>query len=140
MSPTKINRLLLEAFEKYGNINIIELIDYWYKETYEGAIDWKVREKITLQNIIDSNPDNTYHIGTFGIRDILKYLESEERTIKYFPHKISVEYQDSKDRYNQMNKEHPKEEADKKAFFNHAISLFNPYSESYRFVKKIYDI
>ena len=140
MSPTKINRLLNDALEKYGNINIMEFIDYYYRETYEGACDWKVREKVTLQDIIDSNPTSTYCIGTFGIRDILKYLSNEESAIKYFPYKIHVEYSDSKERWEEMKKQHPKEEADKKAFLEHAFSLFNPYSESYRAIKKIYDI
>ena len=37
MSPTKIIRLLKEALEKYGNIDIMEFIDYYYRDTYEGA-------------------------------------------------------------------------------------------------------
>lgn len=139
MSPTKINRLLNEALEKYGNINIVELIDYYWRETYEGSCNWKVREKITLQNIIDSKPDSTYHIGNlFGIRDILKYLESEEKTINYLPYKISIEYEDSKQRWEDMKKVHPKEEADKKAMFNYGLGiLYN--REAMEFVNKIYN-
>lgn len=140
MSPTKVIRLLKEALEKYGNIDIMEFIDYYYRETYEGACDWKVREKVTLQNIIDSKPDSTYHVGNFSIRDIIKYLATEESAMKYFPHKIHVEYADSKEAWEEMKRQHPKEEADKRAFLGHALSIFNPYSEPYRFVKKIYDI
>ena len=140
MSPTKVIRLLKEALEKYGNIDIMEFIDYYYRKTYEGAHDWKVREKVTLQNIIDSNPDSTYHVGNFSIRDIIKYLAMEESAIKYFPYKIHVEYTDSKEAWEEMKRQHPKEEADKKAFLRHAVSLFNPDSESYHFVKKIYEI
>ena len=141
MSPTKINRLLNDALEKYRNINIIEFIDYYYRETYEGACNWKVREKVTLQNIINLNPDSTYQFTPkVTIRDILKYLEFEEKTLNNFPIKISVEYSDSKEAWEEMKRQHPKEEADKKAFLGHAFSIFNPYSEPYRFVKKIYDI
>ena len=141
MSPTKINRLLNDALEKYGNINIIEFIDYYYRETYEGAYNWKVREKVTLQNIININPNSTYQFTPkVTIRDILKYLESEEKAINNFPIKISVDYQDSKEAWEEMKRQHPKEEADKKAFLEHAFSIVNPYSEPYRFIKKIYDI
>ena len=114
MSPSKINRLLNEALEKYGNINIFEFIDYYYRETYEGCCDWKVREKITLQEIIDLKPDSTYIIGkACSIRDILKYLESEEKAIKYLPIKIHVVYEDSKERWEDMKKEHAVEEKQK---------------------------
>ena len=146
MSPTKINRLLNEALEKYGNIDIIQLIDYYWEDTYEGANNWKVRKKLTLQDIIDVNPDSTFQIDIntwepyVTIRDILKYLESEEKAINYLPIKVSVFYEDSKQRAEELRKAHPKEEADKKAFLEHAFSLFNPYSESYRAIKKIYDI
>ena len=87
MSPTKINRLLNEALVKYGNIDIIQLIDYYWQDTYEGANNWKVRKKLTLQDIIDANPNSTFQIDIdtwqpyVTIRDILKYLESEEKAI-----------------------------------------------------------
>ena len=146
MSPTKINRLLNEALQKYGNIDIIQFIDYYYQETYEGCNNWKVREKLTLQDIINANPDSTFQLDIntwqpyITIRDILKYLESEEKAVNYLPIKISVFYEDSKQRAEDLRKAHPKEEADKKAFLEHAFALFNPYSDSYRAIKKIYDI
>lgn len=124
MSPSKINRLLIEALEKYGNINIMEFIDYYYRETYEGACDWKVREKITLQNIIDSNPNSTYSVGKYTIRDILKYLETEEKAIKYLPIKIHVEYADSKEAWEEMKRQHPKEEENKRAVLGAAMNMY----------------
>ena len=116
MSPTKIIRLLKEALKKYGNIDIMEFIDYYYRETYEGAYDWKIRKKVTLQNIIDSNPDSTYHVGNFNIRDIIKYLATEESAIKYFPYKIHVEYTDSKEAWEEMKRHIRKKKLIKKHF------------------------
>ena len=124
MSPSKINRLLNEALEKYGNIVVMEFIDYYYRETYEGACDWKVREKVTLQNIIDSKCDSTYYVGNYTIRDILKYLESEEKAIKYLPIKIHVEYPDSKQAWEDMKAAHPKEEENKRAVLGAAMNMY----------------
>lgn len=133
MSPSKINRLLIEALEKYGNIDIIEFIDYYYRETYEGACDWKVREKVTLQNIINLNPDSTYQFTPkVTIRDILKYLETEEKAIKYLPIKIHVEYADSKEAWEEMKRQHPKEEAKKKATLGAMMNMYlHPWYDFY---------
>ena len=132
MTSSKIKKLLTEALEKYGNIDVLQLIDYYYQETYEGSNNWKVREKLSIQDLIDNNVDSTYSIDDISIRDILKYLETEDKAIKYLPIKVSVFYEDSRLAAEKMRAEHPEEERQKQETLARMGSIFMRNNELIR--------
>ena len=105
MRLNKFKRKIQEALDKYGNIEVIQKIDYWWRDTYEGAINWKVRETIHLSDLL--NYENIEDLDAYGL---VKMLEHPEKGL---PQRVCVEYADTKERYEQQNAEHPEEEKNK---------------------------
>lgn len=128
MTTTKLRKALEKAFEKYGNITLVEYVDYWYRETYEGENDWKVREVLTLEGLLNSSPDpSTVILPDYDIRRLLQDLE---KGAKDFPKKASITYKDSLERWEQMKRDHSAEERRKAEAFNALGGMFaNPWYE-----------
>ena len=123
MTPTKIKKELTTALEKFGNLEVFQRIDYWYRETYEGDTNWKVREVITIQDLLD-NPDCAPDIWGYDFRNLVKDLRKGPGA---FPIKVPTEYADSRERYNQQRAEHPKEEREKAESFQALLTMANDY-------------
>jgi hypothetical protein len=119
MRLNKFKREIQKWLEKYGDIPVLNKIDYWYRETYEGAIDWKVRETVMLSDYL--NIENLDGIEPY---EILKALEHPSGKL---PFKVSVEYADSKERYEQQNAEHPEEEKRKKETLQNMLNYYRTY-------------
>lgn len=119
MRLNKFKREIQKWLEKYGDIPVLNKIDYWYRETYEGAINWKVRETVMLSDYL--NIENLDGIEPY---EILKALEHSSNKL---PFKISVEYADSKERYEQQNAEHPEEEKKKKETLQNMLHYYRTY-------------
>jgi len=111
MTQTKLNKKLQEFLEKYGNIVIIKLIDYYYQENYNGSIGWKVREEMTVQDVIDIIPKPTEKIGITDItgREIVEFLNKW----KGVPWEAHITYADSYELYKKRAEEHRDEERKK---------------------------
>lgn len=106
MRLNKFKREIQKWLSKYGDIPVVQKIDYWYRETYEGAKNWKVRETVMLSDCL-----NFESFDGIEPYELLKTLEHPNGKL---PFKVSVEYADSKERYEQQNAEHPEEEKMKK--------------------------
>lgn len=119
MRLNKFKRKIQEFLEKYGDIPVVNKIDYWYRVTYEGAINWKVRETVMLSDYL--NIENLDGIEPY---EILKALEHPNGKL---PFKVSVEYADSKERYEQQNAEHPEEEKRKKETVQNMLHYYRTY-------------
>lgn len=119
MRLNKLKRKIQEALDKYGDIEVIQKIDYWWRDTYEGAINWKVRETIHLSDLL--NYENLEDLDAYGL---VKMLEHPE---KKFPIRQPIEYADTKERYEQQNAEHPEEEKNKKEFLQRAYRLYTNF-------------
>lgn len=106
----------------------IQKIDYWWRDTYEGAINWKVRETIYLSDLL--NYENLEDFDAYGL---VKMLEHPEKGL---PQRVCVEYADTKERYEQQNAEHPEEEKIKKSFYNVPIV----YTQTFHIGNGVYSI
>ena len=123
MKQNKFMRLLNEHLARLGDVDIVRYIDKYYRETYEGAMDWKVRETVKLSDLINAGITPITEIGVhFDGRDLLKYLETYEK-----PFDVSVRYEDSYARYQEQNKENEDKERAKRQALSQAMTLFNPY-------------
>ena len=111
MTQTKLNKKLQEFLERFGNIVIIKLIDYYYQENYEGSVGWKVREELTIQDVIDLNPNPVDYISLSGLtgRDLVEFLAKW----KGKPYEAQVTYDDSYELYKKRKAEHRDEERKK---------------------------
>lgn len=105
LGPAKIKRLLTEALEKHGDIELIHYVDFYYQEKPGDPLNKVVREKLTLKNLIDLNPTSAalQVQGITDIRDIIKKLQSDGK--KSFPIRIPFNYPDSRERYIKMRNE-----------------------------------
>lgn len=119
MRLNKFKREIQKWIDKYGDIPVLNKIDYWYRETYEGAINWKVRETVMLSDYL--NIENLDGIEPY---EILKALERPNRKL---PFKVSVEYADSKERYEQQNAEHPEEEKRRRESVENCLAFYRRY-------------
>lgn len=119
MRLNKFKREIQKWLEKYGDIPVVNKIDYWYRETYEGAIDWKVRETVMLSDYL--NIENLDGIEPY---ELLKTLEHSNDKL---PFKVSVEYADSMERYEQQNAEHPEEEKRKRESVENCLAFYRRY-------------
>lgn len=125
MTQSKFVRLLNEFLQKLGDVEVIRLIDKYYRETYEGSTNWKVRKVVKLSDIIKAGVTPVTELFKYGFdgRALLKYLEKYEKPID-----ISVKYEDSYARWKKQNEENADKEREKHRAFEHATRLFNPYS------------
>lgn len=125
MTQSKFVRLLNEFLQKLGNVEVIRLIDKYYRETYEGSTNWKVRKVVKLSDIIEAGVTPATELFKYGFdgRALLKYLEKYEKPID-----ISVKYEDSYARWKKQNEENADKEREKHIAFENATRLFNPYS------------
>lgn len=105
MRLNKFKRKIQEALDKYGDFAVIEKIDYWFRETYGDAINWKVRETINLSDFLKYES-----LEGFDAYEVVKLVEHHDKRL---PLRVRVEYADSKERYEQQNAEHPEEEKNK---------------------------
>ena len=130
MKQNKFMRLLNEFLDKLGDVEVVKYIDYYYRETYEGSLGWKVRETLTLSDLINSNITPITDIGqNWDGRDLIKFLEKYEK-----PFEVNVKYSDSYERYKQQNEEHKDEEQKKR---NALVAMGMPFYNNY---KMYYDI
>ena len=117
-------RLLNEFLDKLGDVEVVKYIDYYYRETYEGSLGWKVRETLTLSDLINSNITPITDIGqNWDGRDLLKFLEKYEK-----PFEVNVKYSDSYERYKKQNEEHKEEEQQKR---NALVAMGMPFYQNY---------
>ena len=125
MTQSKFVRLLNEFLQKLGDVEVIRLIDKYYRETYEGSTNWKVRKVVKLSDIIEAGVTPVTELFKHGFdgRVLLKYLEKYEKPID-----ISVKYEDSYARWKKQNEENADKEREKQRAFENATRLFNPYS------------
>lgn len=139
MTKNKIKRIVEELTAKYGEVVLFEYVDYYYRESYEGANNWKVRERIMLGDLIDGDMDSVARITGYDIRSIIKKLGTEEKMKRNFPVKVSVRYQDSMEAWEKMKEEHPEEERKKREAFESASRLFLG-TDSMQLVHNYYEI
>ncbi|MBP5722082.1 MAG: hypothetical protein J6X18_00660 [Bacteroidales bacterium] len=128
MRLNKFKRKIQEALDKYGDIEVIQKIDYWWRDTYEGAINWKVRETIHLSDLL-----NYESLEDFDVYGLVKMLEHPEKCL---PQRVPIEYADTKERYEQQSAEHPEEEKNK---LEHLQRCFQTYYRIADRIKYIYD-
>ena len=119
MRLNKFKREIQKWLEKYGDIPVVNKIDYWYRETYEGAINWKVRETVMLSDYLD--------IENFDGIEPYEILKALEHPSSKLPFEVSVEYADSKERYERQNAEHPEEEKKKKETLQNMLHYYRTY-------------
>jgi hypothetical protein len=124
MTQGKFIRLLNEFLTKLGDVDVVQYIDYYYRETYDGALNWKVRKVIKLSDLINLDITPVTDLGSnFNGRDLLKFLDKYEQ-----PFKVSVKYDDSYARWKQQNEDNADKEQAKLRFINEATKLLQPYS------------
>lgn len=103
MTNSKIQRLIQEAIERYGDLPALQLIDYWYRENYGGAIGWKVREELKLSDLADKGLSAADRLSrNITVRDFVGMLE---RADKNLPVKVMIEYADTKERWKKQEDE-----------------------------------
>lgn len=119
MRINKFKRKIQEALDKFGDIVVVEKIDYWWRENYEGAIGWKVRETMSLSDFLKLNTLDDIEPYNF-----LKLLEHPNQNL---PLKVNITYADTKERYEQQNAEHPKEEKRKEEELTSYAQLYYPF-------------
>jgi hypothetical protein len=116
-------RLLNEHLTRLGDVEVVRYIDRYYRETYDGAMNWKVRTILKLSDLINAGITPITEIGyQFDGRDLLKFLENYQK-----PFDVSVRYEDSYARYQEQNRENADKERAKRKFIENAFPLFNPY-------------
>lgn len=125
MRVGKFKRKVQEALDKYGDIAVINRIDFWYRENYEGAHDWKVRETITLSKLLDWGDINIVDtIDGFDSHYIVKCLENPETRL---PLRVSCTYPDSKERFDKQTEEWDKAHPNERLSLKEASALFHTY-------------
>lgn len=90
MTRTKIERKLKDFLEKVGNVILLQLIDYYYRDETCQRLGWKIREEYTVEEIINMGLGSNDIIGggTITGREIIDYLDKYkgkplEQKVKY---------------------------------------------------------
>ncbi len=124
MTQSKFTKLLNEYLSKLGDVDVVKFIDYYYRETYEGCLGWKVREVMKLSDLINAGVTPVTEIGVnWNGRDLLKFLSKYER-----PYEVRVKYPDSYERYLKQKEENKDREQAKIRAIEQASGIFmQPY-------------
>lgn len=134
MRAGKFKRKVEEALDKYGDIVVINRIDFWYRENSEGAHNWKVRDTITLSKLLDWGDINIIDsIDGFDARYIVKCLENAETRL---PLHVSCTYPDSKERFDKQTEEWDKAHPNARRSIEEASELFHTY---YNYATRLYE-
>ena len=123
MTQSKFTKLLNDFLAKLGDVDVVKYIDYYYRETYEGCIGWKVREVIKLSDLINAGITPNTDLGAnWDGRDLIKFLEKYEK-----PFDVNVKYSDTYERYKAQNEANKDKEQAKQRAFNAMTHLYTPY-------------
>lgn len=123
MTQSKFTRILNDFLAKLGDVEVVKFIDYYYRESYEGAMGWKVRKVMKLSDLIEANITPTTEIGVnWSGRDLIKFLEHYEK-----PFEVNVRYNDSYERYKAQNEANKDKELAKQKAFEKYVGIFTPY-------------
>ena len=131
MTNSKIQRLIHEAIERYGDLPALQLIDYWYRENYGGAIGWKVREELKLSDLADKGLSAADRLSrNITVRDFVGMLE---RADKNLPVKAMIEYADTKERWKKQEEENSDLRREEE---RHIQATLGPYMHHYYNVER----